>query len=291
MTLLLVASAVAACKKSEPPPPAAPPAPAAPVAPKEPPLPEIFCPPAAAFEPYLTDAGPPAPEDPAAKGKAKAKPAKAGKNEPSKNKVVAKRALRTSCTVFAPGRFWMAALFTYDEGTGANPRLALVSGAPSSPRWILFDVAPLPEPELAKLITSSAEVGVQVRRTRNDTALVRLGVTGGPGGGKPDFEEIGVLLGLVAHKPPRVLWIGAGDRVSTGADGCVSEQAVDFELLFRTRLERFNTGRVRPDASGKIPPSCRAEPSMQESVGMNPQQLNPGRPFGPGAEAATPKAP
>jgi hypothetical protein len=265
--------------------------------PAPPPLPPVPCPGAEAFAPYLQDAGPPL----AAKSEAPAKPGAKAKAAPAKRKgaKAPTRALRSACVEFAPGRFWLAALLTFEEGTGKNPRLGLVSGTtptPSGPdaRWMLFDVAPLPTESIEKLIASSAETAVQIRRTRNDTGLIRLGVTGGPGGGKPDRQEVGVLLQLVAHRPPRILWEGPGDQIATQPDGCVTESTVDFELLFRSRLERFTIGKVLPDANGKIAPTCKADPSMQESVGMNAVSLSPGRTFAgiapEPADAAKPKA-
>jgi hypothetical protein len=287
LLLLFAAATPLACKKAAPPPPPA--APAAPVAAvaKAPPLPPVPCPAAEGFAPFLADAGPPAPEVKDAKGKpTKAKPAKKpgtlrGQGGPT-------RALRSSCVEFAPGRFWLAAVLTYDEGSGKNPRLGLVSGGAPDSRWILFDVTPLPTEQIEKLLASSAQTGVQIRKTRNDTGLVRLGVTGGPGGGKPDQQEVGLLLQLMAHKPPHILWEGPGDHIATGDDGCVTEQSVDFELLFRTRLERFTIGKIRPDASGKIPPTCKSDPSMQESMNMSPVPLAPGRAFAEAAKAAAP---
>ena len=59
-----------------------------------------------------------------------------------------------------------------------------------------------------------------------------------------------MLLQLVAHQPPKILWTGPGDQITTEG-GCISEQLVEFEMLFRTRLERFNITRSRPVAGGK----------------------------------------
>jgi hypothetical protein len=61
-----------------------------------------------------------------------------------------------------------------------------------------------------------------------------------------------------------------------GADGCITEQVVDFELLFRTRLERFTSQRSRP-APGAKNPSCTTGPSMQDSVPYQPVALKKGR--------------
>lgn len=271
--VVALALAVSACKKAPPPPPT-PTTVAQPVQ-KAPELPTIHCPPQETFIPFLVE--PPAEtkgEGADKSGKAKAAVAKkpaGGKNPP--------RTLRTDCVVFAPGRFWLATALSYDEKTGKNPRLGLFSGSPGG-RTILFDVAPLPTGPIEKLIAESKEVGVQIRKTRNDQSLVRLGVKGGPGGDKADFREVGLLLQLVAHQPPKILWAGEGDQVTTGPDGCVGEQLVEFELLFRTRLERFNVGRIRPGADGKVPATCQADPSTQDSVSYQPIALGTGRTFG-----------
>ena len=219
----------------------------------------------------------------AAKGetKTKTKPAKASKPG-GKN---AAKTLRVDCTVFAPGRFWLATALSYDEKTGKNPRLGLFSGSPSS-RMMLFEIAPLPTEAIEKLIADNKEISVKIRKTRDDSSLVRLGVIGGPGGGKPDSSEVGMLLQLVAHQPPRILWVGPGDQVAS-ADGCVVEQTVDFELLFRTRLERFTTSKPRAGADGKIPATCKSDPGTQESLTFQPVALGRGRAVGE-PPAATP---
>lgn len=266
--MVLLALGVQGCKKAPPPPP---PAPAAPVvkAPPVPELPPISCPPPEALiAPFLAQPAPEA-EPPAAKG-AKPKPV-AKKATTGKTPA---RALRTACVVFAPGRFWLGAALGYDEKTGKNPRLALLSGSPAS-KIMVFDVAPLPAAPIEKLLAESKETEVRIRKTRDDHALVRLGIAGGPDDG-PDSREIGLLLQLVAHQPPKILWIGDGDQITTEADGCVTEKAVDFELLFRTRLEQFTIGRARPGKDGKVSPNCKVGPSTQESLAYQAQALPPG---------------
>jgi hypothetical protein len=221
----------------------------------------------------------PATAKPAAKATKKA----AGKSAP--------RALRSACVVFAPGRFWLAAVLGYDEKTGKNPRLAMISGSPSS-KMMVFDVAPLPVAPIEKLLAESKEVNVHIRKTRDDHALVRMGISGGPDD-KPDSREIGVLLQLVAHQPPKILWVGDGDKVTTEANGCIVEQTVDFELLFRTRLEQFTLGKVRPGPGGTVPPACQVSPSTQESLNYQALALPPGHVYDPAtpAAAAVPAAP
>jgi hypothetical protein len=247
----------AGCKKQPPPPPPAPPpmkpVAAAPAAAPSPPLPAIPCPPAETFAP-LKEKG---------------------------------RALRTDCVEFSPGRYWLAGALSYDEKTGKKPRLHLLSGG-TGPRIIVFDVEPLPAADIEALIKQSKEIGVKVRKTREDRALVRMGITGRWGTPeRPEQREAGILLQLAAHAPPKMLWMGPGDQTTTGNDGCISEQAIDFELLFRTRLERFTMVRARPVPGGKPAAPCGAGPSMQDSVSYQPRALAAGRPLV--AEAAAPK--
>jgi hypothetical protein len=279
-------TALVGCKKeappAPPPPPPAAPAPAPPAPPEKPALPEISCPPAETFAAFLQE--PP----PAVAGQAPKKPSKKSSAAPSKTTGKG-RVLRTSCIVFSPGRFWTAVAFSYDEKTREDPRMGLISGAASG-RAMIFDLVPLPTAPIEKLLQESAEVGVQIRKTRNDESLIRLGVTGGPGAGKPDRQEIGMLVQLVAHQPPQILWVGPGDQVVTEPNGCITEQRIEFELLFRTRLERLTVGGSLPDATGKVPPQCPASgPSTQETVPFRGVPLPSGRYFGEGAAGETPK--
>jgi hypothetical protein len=245
---IVTAASVVACKRKEPP-PAPPPPPAAPAAqtPPAPPLPEIHCPPEDTF---------------ASLG---------GKG----------RALRTSCVVFAPGRYWLATALSYDEKPGKagarTPKLSFLSGSPAG-KIMVFDIQPLPAAAIEALIKDSKQVGVQIRKTRDDRALVRLGITGSNGDPATDLRELGMLLQLVAHKPPAILWTGPGDQISVEG-GCINEQRVEFEMLFRTRLERFSMTRTRPVAGGK-PEACAAGPSMQETVGFQGVPLARGRALG-----------
>jgi hypothetical protein len=279
--IVLLGLCASGCKKAPPPAPPPPPAPML-RAPVEPPLPPISC---ASSEVLLAAflaepaAAPAAPGKPAPK----AKPAKkAADKAPT-------RALRTSCVVFAPGRFWLAGVLGFDQKTGKNPRLALISGSPAS-KLMVFDVAPLPTAAIEKLLGESKEINVTIRKTREDHALVRMGISGGPDD-KPDSREVGLLLQLVAHQPPKILWVGDGDQVTTDAEGCIVEQTVDFELLFRTRLEQFTLGKVRPGPGGVISPKCKSNPSTQESLNYQALALPPGHVFDPaslGAPAAKP---
>jgi hypothetical protein len=186
------------------------------------------------------------------------------------------RVLHSACVVYAPGRYWLATTLSYDQKTGKSPRLSFLTGG-FGPRITIFDVEPIPAEQITKLVTEGRNVGVKIRRTREDTSLVRLGVVADSGdAAKPETHEVGMLLQLVAHAPPKVLWVGPGDQSAVGADGCITEQVVDFELLFRTRLERFTTQRSRP-APGAKNPSCSTGPSMQDSVPYQPVALKKGR--------------
>jgi hypothetical protein len=86
-----------------------------------------------------------------------------------------------------------------------------------------------------------------------------------------------VVLQMVAHKPPRVLWVGTGDQVRVEG-GCVTEQAVGFEMPFGTRLEVVRSVRARPaEAGGKLPAGCASSPGTQEPVDFKPVSLKPPR--------------
>jgi hypothetical protein len=246
------AISVPACKKKATPPAPAPAAPAAAQVPPAPPLPEIHCPPEDTFAPL------------------------GGKG----------RVLRTACVVFAPGRYWLGTALSYDDklgktpgqgGAGRTPKLSFLSGSPGG-KVMVFDVQPLPTAAIEALIKDSKQVGVQIRKTRDDRSLVRLGVTGSGGDPALDLREVGMLLQLVAHKPPSLLWTGPGDQIAVEG-GCLSEQRVEFEMLFRTRLERFSMTRTRPVAGGK-PEACAAGPSMQETVAFQGVPLPRGRALG-----------
>jgi len=238
-----------ACKKKAPPEAESDKAPAA--AQKGPAGPSLECPPPTTFAPLSTEKG---------------------------------RKLETACVVFASGLYWLATALEYDEKTGANPALYFMSGNASG-RVMVYDLKPAPTEAIQKLIQDSKRVSMQIRRTHNDNALVRLGVMGHMGEGEnADRVEVGMLLKLVAHAPPQVLWVGEGDRRVTGPDGCVEEQVIDFELLFRTRLEKFATARAYP-APGNKTATCRPGPSMQDSVAFKPVSLERPRPLVPEGEA------
>jgi hypothetical protein len=247
---MVAVTTVPACKRQSPPPappPTAPPAQPAAKAPPAPPPPQIACPPESTFTPL------------------------GGKG----------RVLHTACTVFSPNSYWLAATLSYDQQkgkAGRAPKLSFLSGSAGG-KVIVFDIQPLPVAAIEKLIKDNKQVAVQIRRTREDRSLVRLGVTGSSANpAKPDLSEIGMLLQLVAHQPPKILWTGPGDQITTKGD-CISEERVEFEMLFRSRLERFNVTKSRPVVGGS-PEACAAGPSMQETVAFKGVALARGRTLG-----------
>jgi hypothetical protein len=251
----LLALAAPGCKKAPPPTPPAPaqpaqPAASRPLAARPPDAAPISCPPEASF---ASLAG-------ARKG----------------------RALRSACTVLYEGFYWGAAALSFAEKGPAKPVFHFLTGGPHS-RTLVYDIEPAPAKEIEALIRSSKQVGVVIRRTRGDRSLVRMGVTGQSGSpSRPESREIGVLLQLVAHAPPKVLWWGPGDQTTVEPGGCVSEQTVDFELLFRTRLERFTTTRARasdPAPAGKPAQPCAPASSMQENIAYQATPLKSPRPL------------
>jgi hypothetical protein len=257
-----------ACKKAPPPapPPAAPaptPAAARPLV-QRPDAAPISCPPEETFAPL-----------------AQAAAATAGKsagNTRGTARGATGRVLRTACTVIYEGFYWGAVALSYAEKGPARPSLHFLTGGPAS-RTLVFDLDPAPAKEIEALIKASKQVTVGIRRSRGDRSLVRMGVIGQTGtAARPESRELGVLIQLVAHAPPKLLWWGPGDQTSVDTDGCLSEQTVDFELLFRSRLERFTSSRARrPEGSGTAP--CASPSSMQENVPYQGTSLKPPRPL------------
>jgi hypothetical protein len=184
------------------------------------------------------------------------------------------RDVRTDCLTFPVGSYWMAsALRMADQETPA-PRLHLISGGASF-KPLVFDVAPAPIDEITALIKSSDSASVRIRRAGQDGRLVRVGVVGRRGPeGRVESDEVAVLLQLVAHKPPNLVWSGAGDKVTVTSEGCAVERLVDFQLLFRTRLEMFTSQRARAVAGSKA--ACEGGPGMQENIPFRPVPLSRG---------------
>jgi hypothetical protein len=173
------------------------------------------------------------------------------------------RTVRTSCVVFAPGYYWLAAAVSFEPKTGSDPRVHLISGGQAGR---ISDVEPVPAAALTELIKASDDVDVQIRKG-NDNRLVRMGVRGRHGG---ESDEVGMVLQLVAHAPPRLLWVGAGDQRRT-ANGCTTERTIDFEMPFGTRLEMMTALR----ASGG--PGCSAGPTSQQQIESRGVALKAGR--------------
>jgi len=180
------------------------------------------------------------------------------------------RAVRVACVVFAPGYYWLAAALSFDPKTKSDARVHLVTGA-QPPR--IFDVEPAPAPAIAQLIQKSDEVAVQIRKSGSETRLVRMGVVGSRGGAKGDADEVGIVLQLAAHAPPKLLWVGPGDEVRTSSDGCRLEQRVDFEMPFGSRLEMITS----PHAKGG--PACTGGIASQQQIDYKAIALKPSRPL------------
>jgi hypothetical protein len=176
------------------------------------------------------------------------------------------RAVKAACLVFAPGYYWLGAAISYDPKTSADVKVHLVSGGQAQR---ISDIEPLPAAALADLLKKSDAVQVRIRRGA-DNRLVRLGVMGHRKGQQPEAEEIGMVLQLVAHAPPKLLWVGAGDQIST-ADGCHLERTVDFEMPFGNRLEMITTTHARGGTS------CASGPASQQQIETKGVALKAGR--------------
>jgi hypothetical protein len=163
------------------------------------------------------------------------------------------RTVKASCVVFAPGYYWLGAALSFDPKTNGDVRLHLLSGGQAQR---ISDIDPLPAEAIAGLMKTSSDVQVQIRKG-NDNRLVRLGVVGRQANG--DASEVGLVLQLVAHAPPRILWVGPGDEVRT-ADGCHTERTVDFEMPFGNRLEMFTNVRAKGG------PQCAGGPGSQQQI-------------------------
>lgn len=182
--------------------------------------------------------------------------------------------LRSGCFPFPYGSYWMAGVVRHDPKGTAAPSVRLVAGG-LTPAVTVYDVKAAPAAALAALAKGSDALDVTLRLTRQ--SLVRLGIAGRAGGSS---EEIAMVFQLVAHAPPRLVWVGAGDQVTAGADGCLEEKRVTFDTLFGNRLEIYvnHSARRAPGKSG--PPCPAAGLGAQESIKMNPVPLEAGRRVG-----------
>jgi hypothetical protein len=187
------------------------------------------------------------------------------------------RTLRVDCYPFSPF-FWTAVALNYDPKGVAAPKVSFVTGGPGF-RALAFDVDPGPTEPIAQLIKASRAVEVRVRPTRTRQRLVRLGIIGRHDDKGTDREELAMVLELVAHSAPHLIWAGPGDRATPAADGCISERTVEFEMPFRRELEVFTATGSRPGSPGKSCPP--AGPGIQESAPLRGVPLRPARPVGP----------
>jgi hypothetical protein len=182
------------------------------------------------------------------------------------------RQFRTDCVVYAPGFFWLGAALAYDPD-GANPRLSLIYGG--QPPGV-YDLDAAPPEALTRLIKAHPDLRVNIRKPSRDSRLVRIGVFGQHGSpDHPEADEVVLVLRLVAHAPPEILWIGPGDQVRTDRSACIVERTVDFEMPFGERLEMTTVQRAHPAAGGKQ--LCAAGPSTQQTVEFKAQSLKPSR--------------
>lgn len=184
------------------------------------------------------------------------------------------RSVRVGCHAFTGFTHWMAVVVSYADSGPAATRVQLVSGG-VGPRMTAFDV-PVPAAALDPLVRSGRTVEAHLRPS--SSSLMRIGVTARRGdSAAPDDEEIAALLQLVAHKAPRLIWVGAGDRV-TAEGGCVIERKVDFQSLFNSRIDMVTGTRARPQPGAKVAEgACSGGPGMQEPLAANPVALPPGR--------------
>jgi hypothetical protein len=178
------------------------------------------------------------------------------------------------CHAYNESMFWMAAALLRDDHAPDGVRLALVTGSPYAP-WAIYDLVPAPTAAIKQLVAGSEQIEIRVRTGRRERRLVRIGVVGRTRKSAPDSQEVLVLLRLGAHAPPEVIWMGAGDEVTTSAGGCVSERIVDFELLFGTRTEMFASNRVIKAAA-----DCPRGMDTQETLSARAVRLQKGRPVG-----------
>jgi hypothetical protein len=139
-----------------------------------------------------------------------------------------------------------------------------------------FDVEPAPTSQIQELIRTSRRVTVRAARTRSQQHLVRLGVVGYKDDKGLDSSEIALVLQLVAHAAPQIVWAGNGDQVSVGSDGCVVERTLDFEMPFRRDIEVFTQSRAHPLPGGKQ--TCQPQgPGTQETFPARAVSIKPGR--------------
>jgi hypothetical protein len=182
------------------------------------------------------------------------------------------RTVKADCVSYAPGFFWMGASLSHD-GAGGDPRVSLIYGGQPARA---FAIEPLPGEVLTRLIKENpGDLRVSVRKPSADSHLVRVGIFGLHGGDKAQADEVVMVLKLVAHAPPQLLWTGPGDQVRTG-DGCVAERTVDFDMPFGDRLEMTTMARAhRQDPKGKA--TCPGVQNTQQTLESRGQALKPSR--------------
>jgi hypothetical protein len=172
--------------------------------------------------------------------------------------------------------FWAATALSVDDAGKSPPKLTFVSGGPTMGMYA-FDVDPGPIKEIAELIKTSKSVSARAARTRSQQHLVRMGVVGQKDGGQS--SEIALVLQLVAHSAPQIVWAGNGDEVSVGPDGCIVERTLDFEMPFRRDIQVFSQSRAHPPAGAKQ--ACAPQgPGTQDTYTARAVPLKSGRALG-----------
>jgi hypothetical protein len=180
------------------------------------------------------------------------------------------------CEVLGMGYYWMGVVLAYD----ATPALTLLSGGLSG-QTLAYALEPAPTEAIARLVRDFPSVSVSLRSSPSDRSLVRVGVRGAksPDANAP-AEEIVVLLQLVAHAPPKIMWEGEGNQVTVRPDGCVIERGVDFSMAFGRRIQLVTSQKARPaEPAGPLPADCVAGPWFQESISPKGLALKDGRPL------------
>jgi hypothetical protein len=173
--------------------------------------------------------------------------------------------------------FWAGTALSVDDSGKTPPRLSFITGGPGTAVYA-FDVDPGPTAAIAELIKTSRKITVRTLRTRSSQHLVRMGVVG-QRDDKGTSDEIALVLMLVAHSAPHIVWAGPGDQTSLAADGCVQERRLDFEMPFRRDIQVFSHSSSHPPAGGNQ--TCPPEgPGTQETYPARTVPLKPGRPLG-----------
>jgi hypothetical protein len=185
------------------------------------------------------------------------------------------RTVHVGCVDYS-SYFWAATALSVDDAGKSPPRLTFVTGGPGMGMYA-FDVDPGPTKQIEELIKTSTSITARAARTRSQQHLLRMGVVGQKDGGAS--SEIALVLQLVAHSAPQIVWAGNGDQVSVGADGCIVERTLEFEMPFRRDIQVFTQTRAHPPAGGKQVCSPQG-PGTQDTYTARGVPLKSGRALG-----------